>query len=79
MPAFKKKCPALTPREAEVAQLLMKGRSSKEIARSLGISDLTVRKHRENLLRKLGLRHTAELLAWAALPVNTTTEPWRPG
>jgi len=45
--------------------LAVLGRTSKEIARELAISDLTVRKHRENLLRKLGLRSTAQLVALA--------------
>lgn len=53
----------LTPREAEVAWQLVRGLSSKQIARVLGASDLTIRKHRENLLRKLGLRHTGQLVA----------------
>lgn len=53
----------MTPRETEVADLLVRGFSSKEIARSLAIADLTVRKHRENLLRKLGCRHTGQLAA----------------
>lgn len=43
--------------------LVIKGCTSKEIARELAISDLTVRKHRENLLKKLGLRTTAQLVA----------------
>lgn len=42
------------------------GYTSKEIARLLRISDLTVRKHRENLLRKLGLGSTAQLVAFAS-------------
>ncbi len=45
--------------------LVVDGRTSKEVARQLGISDLTVRKHRENLLRKLGLSTTAQLAALA--------------
>jgi len=45
--------------------LVIQGRTSKEIARQFAISDLTVRKHRENLLRKLGLRSTAQLVALA--------------
>lgn len=44
------------------------GRTSKEIARLLYLSDLTVRKHRENLLRKLGLTSTAQLLALPSPP-----------
>jgi len=41
------------------------GRTSKQIARAMRISDLTVRKHRENVLRKLGLRSTAQMIARA--------------
>lgn len=54
---------ALTAREREVLGHVGQGLSSKEIARVLGISDLTVRKHRENLCRKLGARNAAELIA----------------
>jgi DNA-binding CsgD family transcriptional regulator len=50
--------------------LVVEGRTSKEIARLLGISDLTVRKHRENLLCKLGLRSTAQLVALAPSAVR---------
>jgi DNA-binding CsgD family transcriptional regulator len=46
-----------------VVQKVCLGLSSKQIARALSISDLTVRKHRENILRKLGLRNTAQLIA----------------
>ena len=46
-------------------RLVVDGRTSKEIARLLGISDLTVRKHREHLLHKLRLRNTAQLVALA--------------
>lgn len=49
-------------------RLVVEGRTSKEIARLLGISDLTVRKHREHLLRKLNLRSTAQLVALALKP-----------
>lgn len=55
----------LTAREREVLALVGEGLSSKEIARRLGISDLTVRKHRENLCRKLGARNAPELVACA--------------
>lgn len=44
---------------------VLAGRTSKEIARALYLSDLTVRKHRENILRKLGLTSTAQLQAFA--------------
>jgi DNA-binding CsgD family transcriptional regulator len=46
-------------------RLVMRGLTSKQIARLLSISDLTARKHRENLLRKLGLHSTAQLMGYA--------------
>lgn len=54
----------LTPREVEIAQGVGRGLASKRIAHDLGISEHTVRKHRENIARKLGLHNTAELVAW---------------
>jgi len=44
----------LTPREQEVAQLLVKGFTAKEIAKLLKIAPGTAAKHRENLLKKMG-------------------------
>lgn len=55
----------LSQREREVLACVGRGWSSKEIGRALGISDLTVRKHRENICRKLGLRNSAGLVAYA--------------
>lgn len=54
---------SLSPREREVVTQLAAGRTSKEIARSLALSPRTVDMHRARLLRKLGVRSTAELLA----------------
>lgn len=53
----------LSPREREVVTQLAAGRTSKEIARLLGLSPRTVEMHRARLLRKLGVRTTAQLLA----------------
>lgn len=55
----------LTPRELEIARAVGVGLSSKQIGASLSISEHTVRKHRENIARKLELRNAAELVAWA--------------
>ncbi len=55
----------LTSRELEIASRVGRGLSSKQIGSELGISEHTVRKHRENIARKLGLRNAAELVAWA--------------
>jgi RNA polymerase sigma factor (sigma-70 family) len=51
----------LTSREREVLRLIVEGRTNKETAATLGISHRTVETHRENILRKLGVRSVAEL------------------
>lgn len=54
---------SLSPREREVVTQLAAGLTSKEIARQLALSPRTVEMHRARLLRKLGVRTTAQLLA----------------
>lgn len=44
----------LTPRQAEVAQLLARGASNSEIADRLGISPHTARHHAQRVLEKVG-------------------------
>lgn len=56
----------VTPREQQIIALLANGLSARVVAQRLFISEGTVRKHRENLRRKLDLRTTAELAVWAA-------------
>jgi DNA-binding CsgD family transcriptional regulator len=56
----------LTPAEIRVVTYLCHGFSSKEIARALNISPRTVDKHREHVLRKLGIYSTRQLTAWVA-------------
>ena len=56
---------SLTSREREIFGLIGNGASTKAIAKTLGISDGTVRKHRENLTGKLGLHTPAETVALA--------------
>ena len=51
----------LTGREAEILALVARGKSAKQIAEMLVISDRTVERHRENLMRKLEVHTTAEL------------------
>lgn len=55
----------LTEREREVVAAVVSGLSSKAVGTALGISEHTVRKHRENISRKLHLRNPAQLVAWA--------------
>jgi DNA-binding NarL/FixJ family response regulator len=55
----------LSPRELEVLQLIVDGKSSKEIAVCLGLAENTVGVHRANIMRELGMRKTAEIVAYA--------------
>jgi len=56
---------ALTPREREVLKLIAEGYSSPEIAERLVLSPRTVETHRANIMRKLELRSTADLIRYA--------------
>lgn len=59
----------LTPREREVLKDVAKGRLNKQIAFDLGISEVTVKLHRSNAMRKMRLRSVSELIhAWQSLP-----------
>jgi DNA-binding CsgD family transcriptional regulator len=51
-----------TPRESFIHAEIVRGSTSKEIARALQISPRTVEFHRANLLKKFGARNTAELV-----------------
>lgn len=55
----------LTRRERQILALVAHGMTAREVAERLGISPLTVRKHRENLMRKLDLHSVAELTGYA--------------
>jgi len=55
----------LTTREREVLKLIAEGRSSKEVADLLFISARTVDHHRANIMLKLNLRKTADLIKYA--------------
>jgi len=55
----------LTAREREILKLIAEGNTNKKIADHLCISLKTVEKHRSNLMKKLDLRNTAALTAYA--------------
>ncbi len=55
----------LTAREREIIKLIAEGKSSKEVADLLFISSRTVQHHRANLMRKLNLKKTADLVKYA--------------
>ena len=56
---------ALTPRELEVLQMIVDGKSNKEIAVALDLSANTVAVHRANIMNTLGIHKTAELVVYA--------------
>lgn len=55
----------LTDREREVLQLTAEGHTSQEVGERLYISPRTVDKHRENIRKKLELKNTTEMAAYA--------------
>ncbi len=55
----------LTARELEILQLIVDGKSNKEIAKDLALSANTVAVHRANMMTSLGIHKTAELVAYA--------------
>jgi two-component system response regulator NreC len=55
----------LTAREKEVLQLLAEGKTNKEVAALLDVSPYTVESHRTNLMQKLGIHNTAEIVLYA--------------
>ncbi len=55
----------LTRREREILKHIAHGKTSREIAEELDISFRTVQTHRANLMEKLGLKNTAELVRYA--------------
>jgi DNA-binding NarL/FixJ family response regulator len=57
--------PSLTTRELEVLQLIVHGKSNKEIAAVLGLSANTVSVHRANIMQSLDIHNTAELVVYA--------------
>ncbi len=56
---------SLTAREKEVLKLFAEGKTSREIADSLGVSLKTVNGHRMEVMKKLDLRNRAELIKYA--------------
>lgn len=55
----------LTPRELEILQHIVAGKSNKEIAQDLKLSVNTVSVHRANIMDALGIHKTAELVVYA--------------
>lgn len=66
----------LTPRERAVLAEVARGRLNKQIAHDLGISEVTVKLHRGNVMRKMQVASIAELIrAWTTLPAPMRQAP----
>lgn len=62
---------SLTARERQVLRQVVAGQLNKQIAHTLGISDVTVKVHRANVMRKIQAKSVAELIrAWEAVPAD---------
>jgi DNA-binding NarL/FixJ family response regulator len=57
--------PVLTPRERQILQLIAEAKSTREIAALLDLSANTVAVHRANIMDRLGVHKTAELVLYA--------------
>jgi FixJ family two-component response regulator len=71
-----KRLETLTPREREVFAEVARGRLNKQIAYDFGISEVTVKLHRGNVMRKMQVASIGELIrAWETLPSHARGTP----
>jgi non-specific serine/threonine protein kinase len=64
VPAPREARPRLTPREIEVAELVARGYSNREIAQTLTIAERTATSHLEHVLNKLGFHSRSQIATW---------------
>jgi FixJ family two-component response regulator len=73
MQALRNRHKSLSPREREVMALVVRGRLNKQVGGDLGISEITVKKHRGQAMRKMRAKSLPELVSMAArLSLETT-------
>ena len=65
VPAERVELPRLTRRELEILQLVAEGRSNRQVAQLLWVTDQTVKFHLANVYRKLGVRSRFDAARWA--------------
>jgi non-specific serine/threonine protein kinase len=66
-------CPGLTPRQWEVARLVARGLTNREIAAALTVTERTAENHVQHVMDRLGFRSRSQIAAWA-----TTRSALRP-
>ena len=70
---------ALTPREREVFELVIRGDTNKQVARALGCTERTIKAHRHRVMEKMRAQTLAELVSLAervgVLGVASPTQP----
>ena len=72
MSVLRKRQALLTHREREVMELIVAGRMNKEVGFALGISEITVKAHRGNVMRKMQARSLADLVRMTVVEVGDT-------
>ena len=55
----------MTPRERQVFELIIRGKSNKAVANTLGSTERTIKAHRHNVMEKMQVRSLAELVSLA--------------
>ena len=65
LPSSRPSFETLTPREQEIMALVTAGLMNKQIAAEIGVSEITVKVHRGNVMRKMGARSLADLVRMA--------------
>jgi DNA-binding NarL/FixJ family response regulator len=79
MAELKVRFETLTPREREVMAFVVCGRSNKQIAADLGVSEITVKVHRGQVMRKMRASSLPDLARMADQLQLTPTKPRNPG
>jgi len=68
----------LSNREAEVAELVTKGLSNKEVANQLFVTEKTVKFHLTNIYKKMNVKSRAQLIVWCLPHVGFVEKEERP-
>lgn len=66
---------SLTPRERGIMTLVVSGRLNKQIAAELGLSEITVKVHRAQVMRKMEAKSLPDLVRFADRLALDTTKP----